>query len=41
MLKQLEAKAGVLFPILHLEENFYKEGNGRIAHFGFSQSAAR
>ena len=41
MLKQLEDKAGVLFPILHLEENFYREGNGRIAHFGFSQSAAR
>ena len=41
MLKQLEDKAGVLFPIFHLEENFYKEGNGRITHFGFSQSAAR
>jgi hypothetical protein len=37
----VEDKAGVLFPIFHLEENIYKEGNGRIAHFGFSQSAAR
>jgi hypothetical protein len=41
MLKQLEDKAGVLFPIFHREENFYKEGNGRITHCGFSQSAAR
>ena len=41
MLNQLEDKAGVLFSNFHLEEAFYKEGNGRITRFGFSQSAAR
>lgn len=35
MLKQVEDNAGVVFPIFHREENFYKEGNGCITHFGF------